>query len=541
MGSQDYYNEIKNEIINWIENNKERFSEFFGDDDTNNITKEEQAEDELNYIKTKNSWGGFHTLEIANILFNISTAMYIDNGDGYYKKYFYSENLNEDAELMILNYKDNNHFDLLYDKNINIENSHLYDNYNYIKINPYIDNKNIKTEGTKFENKFVKCKFISSQSLYDEISIYLKSIQKYEKDIEKKKKEHPKWHINQILSLFNIKYPNRMSEKNSNSDKKRQIFKKEATKYKLDENNRLCIINPIKNSNPDNIYYKIPYIHEKNILINLYHTSNNHCGRIQTINYLHNDKWYWYCMNNDVQEVLKKCKECINPSKFHALKKKNKIIIDNGPHYRYVADIWYLNTQISNKTGYKYVLDIIDHFSKWYGGYLLKTKTADEVLNKIEIYCENFGFPKILQVDNGTEFTNNLLDNYCENNNIRLIHSSPYHPQTNGVCEAVHKEIRKYIYNEFINNEEFNIEDSLFNITKIHNNKIHSTTKRIPKEIRDITDIEEINIINNEIRKTLESKNKYYDIVDINCHYVVDFNKVYETKGKIYKKKGKTK
>ena len=98
--------------------------------------------------------------------------MYIDNGDGHYKKYFYSENLNEDAELMILNYKDNNNFDLLYDKNINIENSHLYDNYNNVKINPYIDNKNIKTEGTKFENKYVKCKFISSQSLYDEISIY---------------------------------------------------------------------------------------------------------------------------------------------------------------------------------------------------------------------------------------------------------------------------------------------------------------------------------------------------------------------------------
>ena len=132
--------------------------------------------------------------------------MYIDNVDGYYKKYFYSENLNEDAELMILNYKDNNHFDLLYDKNINIENSHLYDNYNNVKINPYIDNKNIKTEGTKFGNKYVKCKFISSQSLYDEISIYLKSIQKYEKYIEKKKKEHPKWHIKQILLLFSSPY-----------------------------------------------------------------------------------------------------------------------------------------------------------------------------------------------------------------------------------------------------------------------------------------------------------------------------------------------
>ena len=69
----------------------------------------------------------------------------------------------------------------------------------------------------------------------------------------------------------------------------------------------------------------------------------------------------------------------------------------------------------------------------------LKTKTAEEVLKNLEKYIENFWVPKILQVDNGTEFTNKLLDNYCINNNIKLIYSSPYHQQTNGVCEAVTK------------------------------------------------------------------------------------------------------
>jgi hypothetical protein len=39
-----------------------------------------------------------------------------------------------------------------------------------------------------------------------------------------------------------------------------------------------------------------------------------------------------------------------------------------------VADIWYLIDEIKIKTGFKYILDIIDHFSKWYNGYLLKTK-----------------------------------------------------------------------------------------------------------------------------------------------------------------------
>ena len=185
-----------------------------------------------------------------------------------------------------------------------------------------------------------------------------------------------------------------------------------------------------------NIYYKIPYSHEKNILINHIHINNNHCGRIQIINYLHKNHWYWYGMNHDIQEQIKTCINYYKPNKFKELKKKNKIIIDNGPHYRYVADLWYLNNSIQENSGYKYVIDIIDHFSKWYGGYLLKTKSAEEVLKKIDFYIENFGKPKILQVDNGTEFSNNLLDSYCIENGIKLIHSSPYHPQTNGVCEV---------------------------------------------------------------------------------------------------------
>ena len=44
--------------------------------------------------------------------------------------------------------------------------------------------------------------------------------------------------------------------------------------------------------------------------------------------------------------------------------------------YDFKSDIWYLNSKITEQTGYKYALDIIDHFSKWNGGYLLKTKSA---------------------------------------------------------------------------------------------------------------------------------------------------------------------
>ena len=86
LGTEIYYNEIKKEIIDWFEGNKAKSIDFFGDDEENNIKKEVLADEELNYIKSKNSWGGFHTIEIANIIFNISSAIYIDNGDENYKK-----------------------------------------------------------------------------------------------------------------------------------------------------------------------------------------------------------------------------------------------------------------------------------------------------------------------------------------------------------------------------------------------------------------------------------------------------------------------
>ena len=88
---------------------------------------------------------------------------------------------------------------------------------------------------------------------------------------------------------------------------------------------------------------------------------------------------------------------------------------------------------------------------------------------------------------------------------------------------------------------DFNIEDALFNIIKIHNNKQHSTTKRIPKEIRDLTDEEEINIIKKEIIKTLERKNKNIDFINYDKYYVIDGNNVIISKNKLLKDKSQKK
>ena len=85
--------------------------------------------------------------------------------------------------------------------------------------------------------------------------------------------------------------------------------------------------------------------------------------------------------------------------------------------------------------------------------------------------------PKIIQIDNSSEYNNNLFAEFCDKYNIQHINSSSLNPQTNGVVEVVHKEIRQYvlmIYSEYNNN--FDLKDVILEAINIHKHKIHSST-----------------------------------------------------------------
>ena len=49
---------------------------------------------------------------------------------------------------------------------------------------------------------------------------------------------------------------------------------------------------------------------------------------------------------------------------------------------------------------------------------------------------QSFGKSVIFQSVHELEFFNNDLLNYCINNDIKIIHGSPHHPQSEGACES---------------------------------------------------------------------------------------------------------
>ena len=70
---------------------------------------------------------------------------------------------------------------------------------------------------------------------------------------------------------------------------------------------------------------------------------------------------------------------------------------------------------------------------------------------------------------------------------------------------------------------------------------MHTTTKRNPKDIRDIEDEFEINKIKEEIIRTLERKNKNIDVIDTAKYYVLDSYNLVISKNNIIKGQKKKK
>ena len=199
----------------------------------------------------------------------------------------------------------------------------------------------------------------------------------------------------------------------------------------------------------------IPFISEVYPMLSYFHFNNLHLKKEGICKKVIQAGYFWVGYTNDVENFIKNCGYCYSENHIQKNKKKPKIITTYGPHIRYQADIWHIPEELKLGTSYKYILDCIDHFSKWNYSYFLKNKETKTVLSKIKSYIEINEAPILFQTDNGKEFKNSELKIFLENKNITYINSAPYHPQSNGCCEAIYKEIKKYLLDDLNKKRKF--------------------------------------------------------------------------------------
>ncbi|KAF9758237.1 Transposon Tf2-9 polyprotein [Nosema granulosis] len=93
----------------------------------------------------------------------------------------------------------------------------------------------------------------------------------------------------------------------------------------------------------------------------------------------------------------------------------------------------------TSRSGHKYLLTIVDHYSKVADVIPLRSKDSFEVTESILRTIYKMGIPKIILSDNGTEFKNEKLRRICQENKIELRNGAPYTPTTTGGIERFNR------------------------------------------------------------------------------------------------------
>lgn len=92
---------------------------------------------------------------------------------------------------------------------------------------------------------------------------------------------------------------------------------------------------------------------------------------------------------------------------------------------------------------FKYCLTIIDRFSRWPIAVPLQNMEAKTVATACyENWICQFGTPLYITTDQGTQFESALFTALAQLIGAKTIHTTPYHPQSNGIVERWHRTLK---------------------------------------------------------------------------------------------------
>ena len=155
--------------------------------------------------------------------------------------------------------------------------------------------------------------------------------------------------------------------------------------------------------------------------------------------------WFWPSIRRDVTAYCRACHECAKCNlAAHARPGLLKPLPScTAPFDRVHMDLLQLPT---TATGFKYVVVIIDAFSRWVELIPIRSKEALPVAEAIITgwVCRH-GAPRNFTSDLGKEFTNAILKEICKRLNIEQMYTTPGHPASNGMAERVNRKLLNYL------------------------------------------------------------------------------------------------
>ena len=169
-----------------------------------------------------------------------------------------------------------------------------------------------------------------------------------------------------------------------------------------------------------------------------------HMGRDKTLQRLLLRFW-WPGITKDVTEFCTSCAACQRTA--HITRDDRAPLIPLpviGEPFEFIAmDI--VGPLQRTRSGKKYILTIVDYATRYPEAIPLSSIDAETIADALITFFSRVGLPDTILTDQGTNFTSDVVRQVAAMLRIRLITSTPYHQQTDGLVERFNGTLKSMI------------------------------------------------------------------------------------------------
>lgn len=167
------------------------------------------------------------------------------------------------------------------------------------------------------------------------------------------------------------------------------------------------------------------------------HDKMGHLGRDKTYS-LAQERFYWLGLESDVKQKVEHCRRCICAKRPHLPERSPLVpIVTTRPMECVFIDFVGLE---ECQGGFKYVLVVTDHFTKYAAAFPTKNQEARTVARiLVDQYFTQYGIPERINSDQAGSFQGRLMSNLSQMLGYEKSKTTPYHPQSDGICERFNR------------------------------------------------------------------------------------------------------
>ena len=147
-------------------------------------------------------------------------------------------------------------------------------------------------------------------------------------------------------------------------------------------------------------------------------------------------------------------------------------VIVSGIDDQFDADLASFISYANDNDGYKYLLVVIDIFSRYAWVEPIKDKTANEIVQAFNKIISEGRIPRRLRTDGATDFTSKKFQDYVKSK--KIVHFTTHGVKQANYVERFIKTIKSKIYRYIVQQNTPRYIDILPKLVKSYNNSWHS-------------------------------------------------------------------